>query len=198
VNTTTWTEWELPLSRFAGADLSRVKRMTIGVGGREDALVPGKGRVNIDDIRLSKQASDSVLGIYLVDTGALVLSNQDMAAYLRDTHEIVLSESGIEKWNSYVVWGSSYDSPIPSAGGLYQKEFALRIDSREIYRGHFWSALSSISCEGVVILDALLPCDNVGNRIRIENGYPGPTPGTEDPRDNAELLNFFAARGLLK
>jgi hypothetical protein len=198
VNTTTWTEWELPLSRFAGVDLSRVKRMTIGVGGRESTIPPGKGRINIDDIRLSKQASGSVLGIYLVDTGELVLSAQDMAAYLRDTHEIVLNESGIEKWNLYVIWGSSGGFPVPGTGGLYQKEFALRIDSREIYRGHFWSALSSMSCEGIVILDALLPCDGVHSTIQIENGYPGPSPGTEDPRDNAELLNFFAARGLLQ
>jgi hypothetical protein len=198
VNTTTWTEWELPLSRFAGVDLSRVKRMTIGVGGRESTIPPGKGRINIDDIRLSKQPAGSVLGIYLVDTGELVLSDQDMAAYLRDTHEIVLNESGIEKWNLYVIWGSSGGFPVPGTGGLYQKEFALRIDNREIYRGHFWSALSSMSCEGIVILDALLPCDGVHSTIQIENGYPGPSPGTEDPRDNAELLNFFAARGLLQ
>jgi hypothetical protein len=198
VNTTTWTEWELPLSRFAGVDLSRVKRMTIGVGGRESTIPPGKGRINIDDIRLSKQPAGSVLGICLVDTGELVLSDQDMAAYLRATHEIVLNESGVEKWNAHVVWGSSSDPPLPGAGGLYQKEFALRIDNREIYRGHFWSALSSMSCEGIVILDALLPCDGVHSTIQIENGYPGPSPGTEDPRDNAELLNFFAARGLLQ
>jgi hypothetical protein len=214
VNTPAWTEWKIPLSHFAGADLSRVKKMTIGVGHREIAPSLGTGRINIDDIRVSKQTPGSFLGIYLVDTDELVLSAQDMAAYLRATHEIVLNESGIEKWNSYVVRDSPYDPPMPFdpaipfdgpipspvsiAGGLYQKEFSLRIDNREIYRGYFWSALSSVSCEGVVILDALLPCDSVRNTIQIENGYPGPLPGAEDPRDNAELLNFFAAWGLLK
>jgi hypothetical protein len=198
VNAPAWTEWRIPLSRFTGVDLGRIRNVTIGIGGRETPIIPGKGRISIDDVRLTRQATGSVFGIYLVETGELVLSDQDMAAYLGATHEIVLNESGIEKWNSYVIFNDAHDPPIPGGGRLYQKEFAVRIDNREIYRGRFWSGLSSLSYEGVVILDAALPCDSTRNTIRIENGYPGPAPGMSDPRADAQLLDFLAALGLLQ
>jgi hypothetical protein len=54
VNTMAWTEWRIPLHNFAGVDLSRIRKMSIGVGGRVDATVRGDGRVYIDDIRVWK------------------------------------------------------------------------------------------------------------------------------------------------
>jgi hypothetical protein len=198
VNTVAWTEWEIPLSGFAGVDLGRVSRMALGVGGRATALLPGEGRLSIDEIRVSQQAVGTALGIYLVDTGFLVLSADDMAAYRWAGHEIVLNDSGIEKWNSAIISAGAYRSRVPRAGGLYQREFVLRIDEREIYRGHFWSPLSSARCEGIVIFDALSPRDNVHNTIQIKNGYPESSPGADDPRANAELFHFLAALGLLK
>jgi hypothetical protein len=50
VNTMAWTEWRIPLRGFLGVDLSRIRRMSIGVGGRAGATVNGDGRVYIDDI----------------------------------------------------------------------------------------------------------------------------------------------------
>lgn len=52
VSATTWTEWEIPLSSFAGVNLQQVRRMCIGAG-TPDAVIPaGSGRIYIDDIRL--------------------------------------------------------------------------------------------------------------------------------------------------
>jgi parallel beta-helix repeat protein len=50
VNTVDWAEWRIPLPNFTGVDLSRVRRMSIGVGGRAGATVKGDGRIYIDDI----------------------------------------------------------------------------------------------------------------------------------------------------
>jgi hypothetical protein len=54
VNITTWTEWRIPLSDLAGVDLSRVKSLCIGVGGRETPIPLGSGRLLIDDILVWK------------------------------------------------------------------------------------------------------------------------------------------------
>lgn len=50
VNTTAWSEWRIPFSDLAGVDLTRVKRMFIGVGGRETSAPLGSGRILIDDV----------------------------------------------------------------------------------------------------------------------------------------------------
>jgi parallel beta-helix repeat protein len=52
VNARTWTEWKIPLTNFSGVDLRRVRRMSIGVGGRAGAVPLGTGRIKIDDIRV--------------------------------------------------------------------------------------------------------------------------------------------------
>ncbi|OHB66407.1 MAG: hypothetical protein A2Y77_04495 [Planctomycetes bacterium RBG_13_62_9] len=54
VTLTTWTEWKVPLSSLTGVNLSRVKKMYIGVGDRKAPTAGGAGRIYIDDIRVSK------------------------------------------------------------------------------------------------------------------------------------------------
>ncbi len=54
VNTMAWKEWRIPLHSFNGVDLSRVRRMSIGVGNPEVATVAGDGHICIDDIRVWK------------------------------------------------------------------------------------------------------------------------------------------------
>jgi hypothetical protein len=54
VLTTTWTEWKIPLSDFNGVTLSRVKKLYLGVGDRQNPQATGSGRIYIDDIRLVK------------------------------------------------------------------------------------------------------------------------------------------------
>jgi len=54
VNVLTWTEWKVPLSSLTGINLSRVKKLYLGVGDRKNPVVDGAGRMYIDDIRVSK------------------------------------------------------------------------------------------------------------------------------------------------
>jgi hypothetical protein len=83
------------------------------------------------------RTSRSTFGIYLADTGKLVLSDQDIAAYVRATHEIKLNWSGIAKW-------ASYTSCRGRPEGLLGKDFAVRIDDREISREYFRKILDKI------------------------------------------------------
>jgi hypothetical protein len=47
-----WQEWSIPLTSFAGVDLSSVKKMYIGVGDRIAPKIDSTGKLYFDDIRL--------------------------------------------------------------------------------------------------------------------------------------------------
>jgi hypothetical protein len=51
-----WEEWNIPLSQFtsAGVNLNNVRKLIIGVGDRNAPKAGGKGKLNIDDIRLTR------------------------------------------------------------------------------------------------------------------------------------------------
>jgi hypothetical protein len=51
VNVTAWTEWKIPLSDLAGVNLTKVKKLYLGVG---DKSAVGNGKLFIDDIRVTK------------------------------------------------------------------------------------------------------------------------------------------------
>jgi hypothetical protein len=54
VNATTWTEVRFPLSQFAGVNMTKVKKMYIGVGDRDNPVSDGTGLIYVDDIRVMK------------------------------------------------------------------------------------------------------------------------------------------------
>ena len=54
VNVAEWTEWKIPLADLAGVNLTKVKKLYIGVGDRADPAADGGGRIYIDDIRVTK------------------------------------------------------------------------------------------------------------------------------------------------
>jgi hypothetical protein len=50
-----WTEWRIPLSSLTGVNLAKVKKLTIGVGDRENPQADGAGKIYLDDIRVGVQ-----------------------------------------------------------------------------------------------------------------------------------------------
>jgi len=48
----TWTEWNIPLTDFAGVNMQAIKKMTIGVGDRANPQPGSAGDLYIDDIWL--------------------------------------------------------------------------------------------------------------------------------------------------
>ena len=53
---TSWTEWNIPLSDFAGVNATAIKTMVIGLGNRNAPAMGGAGRIFVDDIRVTKAA----------------------------------------------------------------------------------------------------------------------------------------------
>jgi hypothetical protein len=150
----------------------------------------------------SAELSD--FGIYLEDTGELVISGEHIEAYSRDvhmtvaenedTHAIELNEAGIKKWNSYMSYGD-----IPKLEeSLYQRKFIVKMKNKEIYRGIFFSMVSSQIYDGVVILDSVLKLDAESHGFFICYGYPAGFATGEDPRNAPEIISFMEEHGLLK
>jgi hypothetical protein len=55
VNAAAWTQWQIPLSDFAGVNLARVRTLYLGVGDRDNPTAGGSGKIFVDDIRVVKQ-----------------------------------------------------------------------------------------------------------------------------------------------
>jgi len=56
VLTVDWLEWLIPLSAFDSLDLTNIKKVTIGVGDRDNAQAGGAGKIYLDDIRLGRSS----------------------------------------------------------------------------------------------------------------------------------------------
>lgn len=123
----------------------------------------------------------STFGIYLVDTGALMISQEDVKSYNISTHEIELNAEGIKRWNSF----------FPDIWSLDGKLFAVNVDGEEIYRGRFQSPFSSFAYIGEVTISSFPELSDEFNTISI--GY-----NCFDPRDNPYINDFFESAGLLK
>jgi hypothetical protein len=54
VGTAKWIEWKVPLSRFADADMAKIKKISIGLGDKAHPAAGGTGMIFVDDIRLIK------------------------------------------------------------------------------------------------------------------------------------------------
>jgi hypothetical protein len=134
---------------------------------------------------------DGNFAIILTDTGEKVLTERDVASYHSDG-TLDLNDKGIEKWNSYLI----YRGTPKLDGTLYNRNFTINIENKEICRGKFWSNVSSASVEGIVILDSLMKLNNERHSIQIQSFYPprGPLPESVSSR----LNGFFSSRGLLK
>jgi hypothetical protein len=51
-----WTEWLIPYSEFAGVNLNSVATMYIGLGDRDNPTAGGTGTIFIDDVTFGKPA----------------------------------------------------------------------------------------------------------------------------------------------
>jgi hypothetical protein len=54
VTTAKWIQWKVPLSSFTGVNLSKIKKLCLGVGDKADPKAGGKGLIYVDDISLAK------------------------------------------------------------------------------------------------------------------------------------------------
>jgi hypothetical protein len=114
-----------------------------------------------------------------------LISSADIVSYDQATHEITLTPAAFQRVQSL------YKLPV-DVDGL---PFVVCVGDERIYRGAFWTPVSSLSYDGVFILQPM----GQDNRITLLAGYPshqlfsGP-----DPRSDPRIMGALAAEGKLK
>lgn len=116
--------------------------------------------------------------IPLIDTG-------DIVAYDRLTHEIQLTSDAFRRVQAIF--------PLPvRVDGI---PFVVRVGEEPIYGGAFWTPLSSLSFDGVVIMQPF----GEEEKIRLSLGYPGSFDFSDkDPRADARILSALEQAGKLR
>ena len=115
-----------------------------------------------------------------------LIATADIVAYARDTHEIELTAA------AYARVQGRYTLPVDTDG----MAFVVRVGDDRIYAGAFWTPLSSLSFEGVVIMQ---PWEEDRRVIHIGLGYPTPQAFRGvDPRADPRIMQALEQAGKLK
>lgn len=115
-----------------------------------------------------------------------ILSIDDIIAYSRGTHEIELTAEAYDRIQRLF-------TPPDMLLGI---PFVVCVGADRIYAGAFWTPVSSISFDGVVICQ---PFDRDRHVISIVLGYPSAEAFTgKDPRSDPRVFESLEAAGKLK
>ena len=117
--------------------------------------------------------SEEGFDIYLLESDELVISDLEIISYNKTSHKIILTDVGVEKIK---------DLQVPLNG----TSFVIKVEGEEIYRGAFWSPISSLIYHGVVIETVV-----TNNSVKIEAGYPSSHFQGKDPRANPKMFDYL-------
>jgi hypothetical protein len=118
-------------------------------------------------------------GIYLQSNNEPVITDEDIVWYEPYFSRIKLTERGLEKIKALRV-------------GVYGEPFTVMIGETEIFRGAFWTPISSVGYSGIVIEQPMGQTDV----IQFQRGYP-PGTGDVDPRSDPRIAAYFQSIGKL-
>ncbi len=114
-----------------------------------------------------------------------LLTADDIIAYESATHEILLTAGAFERLQD------TFTTPV-DVDGL---PFVVSVGAERIYGGALWTPLSSLTFDGVIILQPFVAEPPV---IRLDVGYPSPGVFTgADPRADERIMNALALLGKL-
>lgn len=115
-----------------------------------------------------------------------VIGTDDIVSYDWSYHGINLTEEAYLRLLALFMGG------LPSSG----VPFVLLAYEQPIYAGAFWSPLSSLSFDGVAIMQ---PLDPAGQTLYINLGYPSEDYFTgEDPRGDSRIQQALENAGILR
>lgn len=115
--------------------------------------------------------------VYLVDSRETIFSEDDIALYDASTQTFTFTPEGAKKMKRY-------QPSLQIDTGLYKKAFVVKLGSEEIYKGKFWTGLSSLSESGIVMLDVAMVGPDY-NTLTVSGGYPA----AEFEEDNGKSIN---------
>jgi hypothetical protein len=137
-----------------------------------------------DDVPASELSSWDLAEIQLQEEP--IVSSADIVSYSEGTHEIELTAE------AYARIQQLFGLPVRVSG----LPFVVSVGDERIYAGAFWTPASSLSFDGLVILQ---PFDPDRRLIRIALGYPSPQAFSgRDPRPDERILRSLQAAGKLK
>lgn len=115
-----------------------------------------------------------------------LISTADILTYDGETHQIELTQDAFERVTSL------YTLPVDVDG----IPFVVAVGSQPIYSGAFFTPLSSLSFDGVIILQ---PFTQETNTIALSLGYPSWEAFTGlDPRTDPRILSALRESGKLR
>ena len=114
-----------------------------------------------------------------------LITSADLLSYDWQTHTLELTS------NAYAQIQQIFPTPV-QVNGI---PFVTCVGDERIYMGGFWTPASSLSFDGVVIMQ---PLDPAGTRIQISWGYPGSAVFSDaDPRADERILSALEQAGKL-
>jgi hypothetical protein len=134
---------------------------------------------------LAADLSQSDIGQLVLESEPLV-SNNDIVSYDKISHSIELTRAAFNRVQGV------FTLPVKVNG----MPFVVCVGEERIYAGAFWTPLSSLSYDGVVIMQ---PFDPEKTMIQIALGYPVPSVFTgNDPRADLRIIKALEQDGKLK
>jgi hypothetical protein len=115
-----------------------------------------------------------------------IIGTADIVSYAQATHEMELTAE------AYARVQQLFSTPVDVDG----MPFVVRVGRERIYGGAFWTPASSLSFDGVIIME---PFATDSHTIGLSLGYPTPEAfaGT-DPRADARILESLERSGKLR
>ena len=115
-----------------------------------------------------------------------IISGDDIVSYEKTDHALVLTQTAYGRVQQL----------FPMSVGVYGLPFVVCVGKERIYTGAFWTPISSLSYDGVVIMQ---PFEAQGTTVQIVLGYPSPDffKGN-DPRADARIMKVLEQAGKLK
>jgi len=137
-----------------------------------------------DDIQASDLSEKSLDQLDLQDEP--LLSQDDLLSYTQSTHEMELTDAAYQKLQNL------FDNSV----GVRGLPFVVTAEHQPIYTGAFWTPISSISFDSVVILRSFDPQNHI---LRIDLGYPTQEAFSDiDPRDDERIMEALIEAGKLR
>lgn len=132
---------------------------------------------------LAEQGPASLLAETPLDELALaeepLVAPGDLLSYDTATHTLGISDAALARVQAL------FALPVPTGG----VPFVVTAGGERIYAGAFWTPLSSLSYDGVVIIDPTMLSSLMPGHLRISLGYPAPESFTgADPRSDPRIL----------
>ncbi len=120
------------------------------------------------------------------DRNPPIISTADILTYTKDTHELELTKPAYSRVQQL------FGAPIRVTG----IPFVACVGEEPIYVGAFWSPVSSLSHDGVVIMQ---PFSTEEQKIQIQLGYAIPVVDIDsDPRTDPRIMKALDTAGKLK